>query len=458
MQQTYSLQQKFKQLLVILLPIIVSQITLYLMSFFDTVMSGRSSAYDLAGVAIGSSIWLPIYTGLHGILLAITPLVAQLLGAQRREEIPFIVVQATYLALFISLGIIIVGAALLTPVMDRMSLELPVRAIAQRYLAALAWGIIPLFIYSVLRSFMEALGQTRVTMVITLISLPTNVALNYVLIFGKLGFPRLGGVGAGFASAFTYWFICLIGLCVVVRLEPFASLKVYSRFYSLALPTWKEIFKIGIPTGFAICLETGVFAAVTLLMSSYNTVTIAAHQAAMNFASLLYMLPMSISMALTILVGFEAGARRFKDARQYSYLGLLISLSLAALCALSLLLFNRQVAAMYSNEAVVILLTQQFLIYAIFFQFSDAIGAPIQGALRGYKDVNTTMVMAFIAYWVIGLPLGFMLSRYTGLAAFGYWVGLIVGVLVSAGGLLVRLLWLQRRLQFVIINNNPSCQ
>ena len=445
MKQTLTIPQKIRQLLIILVPILVAQVTMFSMSFFDTVMSGQASTQDLAGVAIGSSIWVPIGAGLGGILVALTPIVAQLVGARRKDEIAFKVVQGIYLALVISGLVITVGAISLNAILDLMGLEDTVRRISRSYLLALAFGIPALFIYQVLRSFIDALGKTRVTMMIALLSLPINILLNYILIFGKFGFPALGGVGAGVASACTYWCLAIISLILILCQESFKSYCVLDRFFGVSFKEWKEQLTIGLPIGFAIFVETSIFAVVALLMSNFNTVTIAAHQVAMNFATLLYMVPLSISSALTILVGFEVGAGRHKDARQYSYLGMGMSVGMAGICAIILLLFSEQVATLYSREVAVIQMAQQFLIFALFFQLSDAIAAPIQGALRGYKDVNVTFITAFVSYWIVGLPAGYYMANYTSLGAVGYWIGLILGIAVSAVGLSGRLLVVQRR-------------
>lgn len=445
MKQTFTIAQKIRQLISILWPILVAQLTMFSMSFFDTVMSGQASTPDLAGVAIGSSIWVPISAGLGGIFVAVTPIVAQLVGAKRKEDIAFKVIQGIYLALAIS-GLVIVGGALsLDPILSLMGLEDTVLQISRNYLLALAFGVPALFIYQVLRSFIDALGKTRVTMMIAVLSLPINVSLNYVLIFGKIGFPALGGVGAGVASTITYWCITLIALSIIIRQESLAFYQIFKHLYRISFKEWKEQLKIGLPIGFAIFIETSIFAVVALLMSTFNTVTIAAHQVAMNFATMLYMVPLSISSALTILVGFEVGAKRGKDARQYSYLGMGMSIGMACICASILLLFREHVAALYSREAVVIQMAQHFLIYAVFFQLSDALAAPIQGTLRGYKDVNITFLTACISYWVIGLPSGYYMASYTPLGASGYWIGLILGLAVSAISLSIRLLYVQGR-------------
>lgn len=445
MNQTFNLKEKNKLFFQILFPILVTQIGLNLMNFVDTMMSGRAGAYDLAGVAIGSSLWVPVYTGLTGILLAITPIIAQYVGAKQRDKVPYSVMQGVYISVVIALVVTVIGGFLLNPILDLMKLESEVREIAKEYLIGLSFGIVPLFIYSVLRSFIDALGHTRVTMIITLSSLPINVIFNYLLIFGKFGFPELGGAGAGYATAITYWLIVVLSIWIILSRTPFSEYRVFGKLYSVSFSSWGEILKLGLPIGFAIFFETSIFSAVTLLMSEFSTITIAAHQVAINFSTLLYMIPLSISMALTIVVGYEIGAKRFNDAKQYSLLGICIAVVMALVCASIIIVLQEPIAKMYSTDTAVIELTTQFLIYAIFFQLSDAIAAPIQGALRGYKDVNTTFVMTLISYWVIGLPVGYALANFTTLGAFGYWIGLIVGLAAGAITLSGRLLSVQRK-------------
>lgn len=445
MEQTYTSKQKLKLFTKILIPILITQIGLYSMNFFDTMMSGKAGADDLAGVAIGSSIWMPIFTGINGILMAITPITAQYIGSKNTRAVPFTVVQGVYLSIFIAVLILLLGILFIEPILDHMSLTAEVSYIAKHYLIGLGFGIIPLFTYNVLRCFIDALGHTRVTMIITLSSLPINIFLNYVLIFGKFGFPQLGGIGTGYATAITYWAILVLALFIVIRQHPFRPFQLFRTFYTVNLTTWKEILKIGIPIGFAMFFETSIFAAVTLFMSEYDTITIASHQAAMNFASYLYMIPLSISMALTIVVGFEVGAMRNKDARVYSYLGISFAVIMAAITSVLLFYLREPIAQLYTNNNQVLELTKHFLLYAILFQFSDAFGAPIQGALRGYKDVNATFIMALISYWLIGLPTGYLLAKFTSFAAYGYWIGLIVGLAVGAITLFGRLLFIQYR-------------
>ncbi|MGG3476047.1 MATE family efflux transporter [Peribacillus frigoritolerans] len=444
MNQTYTKSQKIRLLFYILIPILITQISMYAMTFFDVMMSGQYSTQDVAGVSIGSSLWTPVYTGLSGILIALTPVVSQLVGSRQSKSVSYSVMQAIYLAVALALIILIIGAFSLNPVLNAMDLEDSVHMVAHDYLIALSLGIIPLFIYNALRAFIDALGQTRISMIITLCALPVNVLFNYLLIYGKFGFPELGGVGSGYATAITYWLIALVAILVVIKINPFSTYQVFTEFFRVSWKEWKALLLIGIPIGLAIFFETSIFSAVTLLMSKYDTVTIASHQIAMNFASLLYMIPLSISMALTIVIGFEIGASRYKDAKEYSWIGISMALTMSLVLSTILFLFREPVAFLYTKDHEVMMLTSHFLIYAIFFQISDALQAPIQGILRGYKDVNVTFAMSLISYWILGLPIGYFFAKFTDMGAFGYWIGLISGLALGAIGLAARLRFIQQ--------------
>src|SRR5690625_590781 len=259
MHETKTLREKLKLFSIILIPILVTQVSMYLMNFFDTVMSGRVSAQDLAGVAIGSSLWVPIFTGVNGILLAITPIIGQLVGAKDHREIPKKVQQGIYLAIAIAITVFIIGAVLLNPILNAMDLETEVRHIAKFYLITLITGIVPLFIFNTLRCFIDALGQTRISMMIILISLPLNILFNYIFIFGKFGIPAFGGIGSGIATAITYWLVCFLALGVIYKIQPFREFHILANWVKPSLHAWWEQLKIGIPIGFAIFFETSIF-------------------------------------------------------------------------------------------------------------------------------------------------------------------------------------------------------
>lgn len=445
MVETKNLQEKTKIMIKMVLPILITQVALYLMTFFDILMTSKYNINHLAGVSIGSSLWVPVYTGLTGILLGITPIVAQLIGAKKQEDVRTFVQQGLYIAILLAILVFIGFIFFLEPILHIIPLETSVRIIAGKYLWMMSIGLLPLFLYSVLRSFIDALGKTRISMFITLLSAPINIALNYVLIYGKFGLPALGGVGAGLASAITYWLILIITIFIIKKIQPFADLQIFKQWTKPSLSKLKTLTIIGLPIGLSIFAETTIFSAVTIMMSVFSTAVISAHQIAMNFTSLLYMIPLSIAMGATILVGQEVGAKRYRDAKSYSWLGVGTAVIFSFVSATILFVWREPIAAIYTNDMEVINLTVQFFVFAALFQLSDAIQAPVQGALRGYKDVTITFIMAIISYWVIGLPVGYILGTYTEYGPFGYWIGLIVGLTVGALTLGTRLVYLQRK-------------
>lgn len=438
-------REKVRRLLSVMLPIIGTQIAIVGMNFFDASMSGQAGDVDLAGAAIGGNIWMPVQTCFSGILMAAMPLTANLLGAGEQRQISSVIRHGLLLALAFSALVIGGGVLLLPPFLQNMGLEPAVYRVALWYLAGVGLGVVPFFLLTPLRSLVDTLGYTKLTMKLYLLALPLNACLNYLLIFGKLGLPRLGGIGAGVATGLTFWLLLAMFALVIERLEPFR------RYAVLGLPQLsagrlKEYLRLGVPMGVSIFMETSIFGVVALFVAKFGTEVIAAHQAALNFSSLIYMFPLSFSLALTIVVGVEYGARNYAGARAYTVLGLQLSLSIAVLYMLLELLTRQYIALIYTNNPEVVELVKHFLIYALLWQGGDAVAAPIQGILRGYKDVNATFWSGMLAYWGICLPVGLLLDYYFGHGAFAYWQSLDCGVISSAVILSLRLLWLQRRL------------
>ncbi|OEH84693.1 MATE family efflux transporter [Desulfuribacillus stibiiarsenatis] len=441
-------RQKIVLYISVMWPIMVTQLSLLAMNFIDTIMSGRVSTQDLAGVAIGSSLWMPVFTFTIGILLAVTPIVAQLTGSGEVNKISPAVNQAIYLSMVLGIVVILIGVVALDPILIFMDLETEVQRIAFHYLIGLSIGIIPLFVSNVLRNFFDGQGFTRITMLITVLAVPFNILFNYALIFGHFGMPALGGIGAGYATGVTYWVILLFSILVAVGLPKVRHYRIFATWDKPSWKAWKEQLAIGFPIGLSIFFEATIFSVVTLLIGMmYSTATIAANQIALSFVSLIFMIPLSISMALTIVVGYSIGGKKLHSAKQYSLIGVIGALGIAIFNAAILILFREPIASLYTNDPEVIVLAGQFFMIAVIFQLSDAAQASLQGTLRGYKDVTIPFYIAFVAYWIIGIPTAYLLAAYTPLGPFGFWVGITIGLSFAAAGFLTRLRFIQRKIE-----------
>ena len=445
---------RLRRLLSMMLPLIGTQVSIIGMNFFDASMSGQAGNADLAGAAIGGNIWMPVQTGISGVLMAAMPLIANDLGAGRHEAIRGVLQRGLLLACFFALLTVAGGALFLPRFLLGMGLEPEVYRIALWYCAGLGLGVLPFFLITPLRSLVDTLGYTKLSMKIYMLALPINACLNYVLIFGKCGLPRLGGVGAGLATGLTFWLLFAMFFWTARTLPPF---KRYTAVFSLSLPGsggagLKEYLSVGVPMGVSIFMETSIFGVVALFVAKFGTAVIAAHQAALNFSSLIYMVPLSFSLALTIIVGVEYGAQRYAEAERFTTLGLQLSLVCVIIYSLLEYLNMANIALIYTTDSQVSALAVHFIMYALAWQFFDAVAAPIQGILRGYKDVKATFYASMLAYWGICLPVGLLLDYGCGNGPYAYWQSLDLGVCCSALLLAARLRQLQRRVRISVAN------
>ena len=311
---TGAFRSRLKKILGVMIPILITQLCITGMSLFDTVMSGHAGTSELAGVAIGTNVWMPVFTGLTGILQALTPSVANYRGARQFQKISGAVASGLALACALAVTVIGSGSQLLPRILDTMSLAPEVRTVAFRYLGFVAWGILPLFCANILRSFVDTMGYTQMTMRLFILTMPVNACMNYIFIFGKMGAPALGGPGAGVGTAITCWLLFLSFAFLVIRLQVFQDFHVFQTS-GVSFHHIREHLRIGIPMGLAIFLETSFFGVECLLVSRFGTVVVAANQAAMSFCNMLYMVPLSFSLSLTIIVGAYVGARDFVQAK-----------------------------------------------------------------------------------------------------------------------------------------------
>lgn len=447
MQEVHGYPARARQFFIVLLPILVTQISLMAPGFFNTVMAGHISKEDLAGVAVGASIFFPVFGAFVGLISGLTPVIAHHYGARRMREIRSVVQQGFYWATLFAVLILALGAAVVPLLVAALHLEPVVARITMDYLSYIALGMVPIAPASVLRNFIDAHGKTRLTMIITMTVVPINIVLNYIFMYGAFGVTPLGGAGAGLGAALSYGVFLLLNIGVVLRMKQFRRYHVFAGLPRPALYDWRTQLKICIPIGMTVFCEQSIFGAVGLLMAAYGTTVLAAHQAAMNFTTIVYMLPLSVSMAITILVGFEVGAGRENGARAYIRLSRVLTLLFVGAVALALAAMRDHVAALYTTSPDVQALLRVFLLYALVMQFCDCVNAPLQGALRGYKDVTVTFWLAVLSFWGIGLPSGYVLAQATALGPYGYWAGLNGGIIVGAVLLMVRLRIIENRMR-----------
>ena len=431
-----------RALLALAFPIIISQIATTAMGFVDAEMAGRVGPRDLAAVALGNSIWVPVFLLMSGILLATTPKVAQRFGANTHGEIGPIVRQALWLALITGLcaALILIGAE---PLLHLMKVDPELIAPSMGYLHGIASGMPAVGLYCVLRNFSDVLGKTRPSMILGLSALALNIPINYIFIYGHFGVPAMGGVGCGWATAIVMWFMALGMVAWTYRGAIYQSSKVYSHF---EWPNWsilKRLLSVGLPIGIAVFAESSIFAVIALLIGSLGATVVAGHQIALNFSSLVFMIPYSLGMAITVRVGQALGREQPREARFVAGVGMGTALVWAAISASLILLLRQQIATVYTADPLVIEVATMLLMFAALYQFSDVIQVTAAGALRGYQDTRVTMILTLFAYWGIGLPVGYALglTDWFGPAngPSGLWQGLIVGLTCAALMLGVRL-------------------
>lgn len=428
MHQTHNLNQRMRLFISIFLPILIYQLANFSASFVDTTMTGQYDTLHLAGVSMATSLWIPFFDLLIGIVSALVPIIGHHLGQGKKEKIASDFYQFIYLSLGLSLilfALVFVGAPL---VLAHLGLEPLVEEVAKNYLWYLALGIIPLLLFSTIRSLFDALGLTKLSMYLMLLLLPLNGSFNYALIYGAFGFPEMGGAGLG--TSLAYWVLLLISLLVAVKHPKVRAYELW-KIRPLDKKGLIEGIRLGLPIGGTFFAEVIIFSVVGLVMAKFSSLIIASHQAAMNFSNLMYAFPMSISTSMSIIVSYEIGANRPDDVKKFCKLGRLTALGIAGFTFLFLYILRDRVAALYGSDTEFIRMTSVFLTYSLFFQLADTFAAPLQGILRGYKDTQVPFFLGLIAYWGVSLPLGLFLDYYTSLGPYGYWIGLIASLVTS---------------------------
>jgi len=435
MYQGENIKERGKIFIKLLLPVLIYQVISYSSGMIGTFMAGHYSPTDLAGVSMGVNIWNPVMYTLNAIVLAIVPIVSHLIGKKREEEIPVMVRQFLYIAVLISIILVIALNTLAAPIVDSLGMDAKIATITKNYLYYESFGVLSIFLYVVLRSFMDSLGLTRLSMIMMIISVPVNITLAYGFIFGKFGMPEVGGAGNAIAVSLTYTVLFFIALFLTLKHPKINKYQIFKK-EGIRFKYWGEIFKLGIPIAIATALETVVFSTLSLMVSRFDTTIIASHQAALNFSGFLYSLPISVANTATIIVAYHVGAKNYKLAKSYTALSVALGVISSGVAGLIVLLFDTQIPYLYSTDSGVIDLTAHLLIFAIGFALCDSFASALAGVLRGYKKVVPICLAMFVGYYIVGIPVAYYLVFTKGVGIDGLWIGWIIGLAVYALGVL----------------------
>lgn len=445
-----------KRLMKLAYPILIAQLIQNLMGFADTVMAGRVSSTDMAAVAVASSIWLPLILTIYGLIMALAAIVSQLSGANIFEEVANETYQTAWIALTLGISLIILFLVLSPLVIDKITLEINLKTLMFDYLGYIIWGGPGFCLYLVLRNYSEGLSHTKPTMIISIIGLLINIPANYIFIYGEFGLPALGGAGCGIATAIVYWvmFFSMLIYCYFSKHLKHAPL--FKKFY---WPQWsaiKNILSIGVPIALSLLFEVSLFCAVAIILAPFGADVVASHQIAINFSGLVFMVPLSLAMAVTIQVGFAVGDGDHEKAKEICRYSVILGLIIAVVTAVLSFAFRHEIAAIYTHELPVIELAASLMFLAALFQFSDAIQVISAGALRGYKDTKSILYITFLSYWGVGLTIGLILGLtdwiIEPIGPYGFWIGFISGLTTAAVFLAWRLKVIQKRFDEVLIS------
>lgn len=429
------LRAETPHLLRLALPLIAAQITFVGWGVLDTLMAGRLGARELAAIAVGANIWVQVFIFFMGVCIACSPIVAQRLGAgQAMPLIGGFLRQAVVVSVGMGVIWILLVRLIARPAIDLLNLAPETAALAHDYLLAESWSGVLFCLCFTLRNGAEGLGLSRVVLVAGLAGLAGKAFFN--VWFSE----RFGAVGFGWATV-AGTAVLLLGYLVQFALVPrLRELDFFRREHWRPRAESLEIFRLGVPIGLILLAEVAFFGSTALLMARFGDAMVAAHQVAINFASLTFMVPMGIGLATAVRVGHAAGAGDVVEAELRGKVGMGLGLSFAFVSATVMTVFPAPIVGFYTQVPEVADAAVTFLRLAAIFQLFDCLQATASGALRGIKDTQMPMVITLIAYWLIGMPASYALAFPLGFGPNALWWGFTLGLLAAAAGLSLRFL------------------
>lgn len=435
-------------------PVILGMLGHSFVAFADNVMVGQLGTAELAAVSLGNSfIFIAMSLGI-GFSTAITPLVAEADGAKNKADGKSALKHG--LVLCTLLGLSLFGIILLCkPLMYSMDQPPEVVELAIPYLNLVAFSLVPLIMFQAFKQFSEGLSQTKYPMYATILANVVNIVLNYLLIFGSFGFPKMGIVGAAIGTLASRFIMVAFIWYLLRSKKKFYDYVTGFNFRKIENKVMRKIINLGFPSALQMFFEVAIFTAAIWLSGVLGKNAQAANQIALNLSSMTFMFGMGLGVAAMIRVGNQKGLKNFKELRRLAQSIFLLTLLLEIVFATLFLLGRHWFPTLYldvddvmnmADNTEVIALAAQLLLVAAFFQISDGIQVVVLGALRGLQDVKIPTFITFIAYWLIGFPICYYLGLHSDLKSTGIWIGLLTGLTASAIMLYIRFNYLTKKL------------
>jgi len=425
-----------------------------LVSFIDNIMVGQLGPTELAAVSLGNSfVFIAMSIGI-GFSTAITPLIAESDGEKNSAKGKKVFNHGLFLCAILGVMLFLV-VLLIKPLMYRMSQPEEVVDLAMPYLNLVAFSLVPLVMFQGFKQFADGLSETKYAMYATIVANVVNVLLNYILIFGKFGFPQMGILGAAIGTLASRAVMLAYMWWLLRSKEKFRPYFERFKLTNLKSAMLRKIISLGLPSAMQMFFEVAIFTGAIWLSGVLGSNPQAANQIALNLSSMTFMIAMGLSVAAMIRVGNQKGLRNFSELRRIAFSIFLLTFFLDIIFALIFTVFHNDLPKLYLDEAdvfnqldnaQVIIIASKLLIVAAVFQISDGIQVVVLGALRGMQDVKIPTLITFVAYWLIGFPTSYFLGKEEALGSTGIWIGLLVGLTVSAILLYLRFNYLTKKL------------
>lgn len=451
MRQLY--KQEIKTLIKLAVPVMIAQLSQTAITFVDTIMAGHYSAAALSGVAIGASIWLPTILFGQGLLSVLTPIIANLNGAAKREQIIAHTRQGLIIASILSVFMMLFLYHSDKLIALRDSTDNPIDPemvyVAVHFLRSIMWGVPGFLFYLVYRFQCEGLSNTKPAMYIMFIALVANIPINYVLIYGKFGFPEFGGVGCGITAAIIFWLMFVLIKCFTLISSSQKDIRQTPTNQLIHFDIIKRVMLLGTPLALAYFFEISLFAIIALMIAPLGKTAVASHQIIFTISSMTFTIPLSLGVAASIRVGYLLGNKKTILAKQTAYISLIIALFTALFIALILILFKSFFISWFTTDITIIAICMQLIILLAIYQVADYLQVTAGNILRGYKDTKSILYITLISYWIIGLPLGYILGLtdiiIPAMGTAGFWIGITVGLFFAATLLIGRMIYIQKQ-------------